>query len=89
MINGPAREAPRLGGERHRTAPRNGVADAANRDKLHAEIVKAMRSPEVLDRLTQEGAEVVASSPQEYGARLRADIDKWAKVIKQAGIRPE
>ena len=58
-------------------------------DKLHAEIVKAMRSPEVLDRLTAEGAEVVASTPQEFTARIRTDIDKWAKVIKAAGIRPE
>jgi tripartite-type tricarboxylate transporter receptor subunit TctC len=58
-------------------------------EKLHAEIVKAMRSPEVLNRLTAEGAEVVASTPQEYGTRIRADIDKWAAVIKQAGIRPE
>ncbi len=58
-------------------------------EKLHAEIVKAMRSPEVLNRLTAEGAEVVASSPEEFSARIRTDIDKWAKVIKQAGIRAE
>jgi tripartite-type tricarboxylate transporter receptor subunit TctC len=58
-------------------------------EKLHAEIVKAMRSPEVLSRLTAEGAQVVASTPQEYAARIRTDIDKWAKVIKQAGIRLE
>ncbi|HEY0336672.1 MAG TPA: tripartite tricarboxylate transporter substrate binding protein [Burkholderiales bacterium] len=58
-------------------------------EKLHAEIVKAMRSPEVLSRLTAEGAQVVASTPQEYGARIRTDIDKWANVIKKAGIRPE
>ncbi|HKA40491.1 MAG TPA: tripartite tricarboxylate transporter substrate binding protein [Burkholderiales bacterium] len=58
-------------------------------DKLHAEIVKAMRSPEVLGRLTQEGAEVVASSPAEYSAQIRAEIDKWAKVVKSAGIKPE
>ena len=58
-------------------------------DKLHAEIVKAMRSPEVLDRLTAEGAEVVASTPQEFTARIRGDVDKWAKVIRTAGMRPE
>ncbi len=58
-------------------------------EKLHGEIVKAMRSPEVLGRLTAEGAEVVATSPQEFSARIRADIDKWAKVVKSAGIKPE
>lgn len=58
-------------------------------EKLSAEVVKAMRSPDTVTRLNQEGAEVVASSPDEYAAFLRADIQKWAKVIKQAGIRPE
>ena len=61
----------------------------AHVEKLHAEIVKAMRSPEVLNRLTAEGAEVVASSPQEFQAKIREDIEKWAKTIKQAGIRLE
>ena len=58
-------------------------------EKLHAEIVKAMRSPDVLNRLTAEGAEVVASSPEEFSARVRSDVAKWANVIKQAGIRAE
>jgi tripartite-type tricarboxylate transporter receptor subunit TctC len=58
-------------------------------EKLHAEIVKAMRSPEVLNRLSAEGAEVVASTPQEFAAHLRAEIDKWAKIIRQAGMKAE
>jgi tripartite-type tricarboxylate transporter receptor subunit TctC len=58
-------------------------------ERLHAEIVKAMRSPEVLNRLTAEGAEVVASNPQEFQTKIREDVAKWAKTIKQAGIRLE
>jgi tripartite-type tricarboxylate transporter receptor subunit TctC len=58
-------------------------------ERLHVEIVKAMKSDEVLSRLTAEGAEVVASSPQEFTARIRADVAKWAKVIKAAGIKAE
>jgi tripartite-type tricarboxylate transporter receptor subunit TctC len=58
-------------------------------ERLHAEIVKAMKSDEVLSRLTAEGAEVVASSPQEFAAKIRGDVAKWAKVIKAAGIKPD
>ena len=58
-------------------------------ERLHVEIVKAMKSQEVLSRLTAEGAEVVASNPQEFAARIRSDVEKWARVIKAAGIKPE
>jgi len=58
-------------------------------ERLHVEIVKAMKSQEVLSRLTAEGAEVVASSPQEFAAKIRSDVEKWARVIKAAGIKPE
>ncbi|MGZ8210574.1 MAG: Bug family tripartite tricarboxylate transporter substrate binding protein [Burkholderiales bacterium] len=58
-------------------------------DRLHAEIVKAMKSQEVQSRLTAEGAEVVASSPQEFSAKVRSDVAKWAKVIKAAGIKAD
>ena len=58
-------------------------------ERLHAEIVKAMKSDEVLSRLTAEGAEVVASSPQEFTAKIRSDVEKWAKVIKDAGIKAD
>ena len=58
-------------------------------ERLHAEIVKAMKSDEVLSRLTAEGAEVVASSPQEFTAKIRGDVEKWAKVIKAAGIKAD
>jgi tripartite-type tricarboxylate transporter receptor subunit TctC len=46
-------------------------------------------SDHVVNRLREEGAEVVASTPEEYGAHIRADIEKWARVIKEAGIRAE
>jgi tripartite-type tricarboxylate transporter receptor subunit TctC len=58
-------------------------------ERLHVEIVKAMKSQEVLGRLTAEGAEVVASSPQEFAAKIRSDVEKWARVLKAAGIKPE
>jgi len=55
--------------------------------KLHAEIVKILRDPELTKRLTNDGAEVVASTPDEFEKFLRADVVKWAKVVKASGAR--
>ena len=41
------------------------------------------------DRLSSEAAEIVGSSPQQFGEFLKAEIAKWAAVIKKAQIRPE
>lgn len=57
--------------------------------KLNRDIVTAMRSPEIVKRLSVEGSQVIASSPEEYDAMIRRDIGKWAKVIAAAGIRPQ
>lgn len=58
-------------------------------ERLSAEAVKAMNSPEMIKRLVAEGSEAVGSSPREFGAHIRAERDLWTKVIKQAGIRGE
>jgi tripartite-type tricarboxylate transporter receptor subunit TctC len=55
--------------------------------KLNQEIVRAVQSPEVRKRLMSEGAEVIGSTPEQYTAVIRADVEKWAKVIKATGIR--
>ena len=57
--------------------------------KLHAGVVRAMQNPEVRQRLLNDGAEPVGSSPEEFAAYLRSETEKWAKVIKAAGIKPE
>lgn len=56
--------------------------------KLNRDIVTAMRSPQIANRLQAEGARVIASSPEEYAALIKSDMVKWAKVIKAAGIEP-
>jgi tripartite-type tricarboxylate transporter receptor subunit TctC len=58
-------------------------------ERLSAEAVKAMNSPEMIKRLVAEGSEAVGSSPREFAAHIRAERDLWTKVIKQAGIRGE
>ncbi|MCC6534203.1 MAG: tripartite tricarboxylate transporter substrate binding protein [Burkholderiales bacterium] len=57
--------------------------------KLNDEIVKALKSAEVAARLTRDGADIVAGTPQEFGRYLKAETAKWAKVIAEAGIRAE
>ena len=57
--------------------------------KLQKEVVAALRLPEVRDKLAVDGAEVVASSPEECAAFLRSETVKWAAVVKVAGIQQE
>lgn len=57
--------------------------------KLHRDIVEALKEPDVRDRLTQLGADVVAGTPEEFDALLRAETVRYQKLIKDAGIVPE
>ena len=57
--------------------------------KLNAEAVKVVAMPEVRKRLANEGADPVGSTPEEYDAYIRSDIEKWIKVVEKAGIKAE
>jgi tripartite-type tricarboxylate transporter receptor subunit TctC len=58
-------------------------------EKLHKEIVKIVRSPEFAQNLTNEGAFAMGNTPEEFATVIRADMKKWAAVIKEAGIKGE
>lgn len=58
-------------------------------DRLHAEIIRALNSPDLKSRLIEAGADPVGSTPEEYTAFIKAEIAKWAKVISAAGIKGE
>ena len=58
-------------------------------DRLHREIVTIVRSPEFGRVMTGEGATAVGNTPAEFDAVIRADVQKWAKIVKEAGIRAE
>jgi len=62
---------------------------AAQIERVNAELRKVLALPEVKDRLVVLGAEIVASTPQEFGAFLKADIAKWGRLVKDAGIKVE
>jgi len=57
--------------------------------RLHDEIVRALRAPEVMQRLAADGAEPVGSTPEEFAAFIKSEIDKWARVARAAGIHAE
>jgi tripartite-type tricarboxylate transporter receptor subunit TctC len=56
-------------------------------DKLHADTVKALADPDVKKRFADLGVEAVSSSPSEFTAFIRAEMDKYAKLIKEANIK--
>ena len=56
-------------------------------ERIAAETVKSVKSPEMTKRLIAEGSEGVGTAPAEFAAHIRAERDMWARVIKQGGIR--
>jgi len=57
--------------------------------KLNAAIVRALHDPGVRERFAADGGEVVGNTPDEFSGLIRADIAKWAKLIRDTGITPE
>ncbi|MBI3042256.1 MAG: tripartite tricarboxylate transporter substrate binding protein [Betaproteobacteria bacterium] len=56
--------------------------------QLNAAAVRALRSPDVANRLSSQGAEPAPGTPEDFAAFIRSEIDKWAKVVKAAGMKP-
>ena len=57
--------------------------------KLNAEIVRIIKLAEVRERLASEGADFVGDTPEELTAFVKAEIAKWAKVVRQSGVKVE
>jgi len=57
--------------------------------KLHSEIIKAAKSPEVRDRLSAEGTEAMTTTAAELGEMMKSETTRWASVIKAANIALE
>jgi tripartite-type tricarboxylate transporter receptor subunit TctC len=56
---------------------------------LNAEIVKALGSKDVRERLAAAGVEPKSSTPEELGEFIRTDVARWVKIIKETGFRVE
>jgi tripartite-type tricarboxylate transporter receptor subunit TctC len=57
--------------------------------RLNAEIVKALTAPEMKERLATAGIEPVTSTPEQFGVFIKSETARYAKVVKDAGIKPE
>ena len=55
--------------------------------KIHAVVTKSLHTPEMMERLSTQGAQPVGNTPEEFTEFLRVEIAKWAKVVKASGAR--
>jgi tripartite-type tricarboxylate transporter receptor subunit TctC len=58
-------------------------------DKLHAEIVKVLKTPDVREKLVAAGSDPVGSTPEEFAAHVKSELARWGKVIRENNIRAE
>ena len=55
--------------------------------RLHDELVKILNLPDVRERIVADGSEPVGNTPEEFRRFMRADLDKWAKLVKESGAK--
>jgi tripartite-type tricarboxylate transporter receptor subunit TctC len=58
-------------------------------ERLNVEAIKVLRAPDVVERLSGQGAEPVGNSSAQFGAFLRAEIEKWGKLARAIGLKAE
>ncbi|MFM9889012.1 MAG: Bug family tripartite tricarboxylate transporter substrate binding protein [Burkholderiales bacterium] len=68
-------------------APGGTPAAAVNR--INAEVAKILAMPDFRDKVAAQGLEIFVSTPQQYGAMLRAEYDSFGRIVKAAGIQAE
>ena len=56
-------------------------------NRLNAELVKILKTPEVQNRFSGEGGDIIANSPDEFGRFIRAEITKWGKAVRDSGAK--
>ena len=57
--------------------------------QLNAALVRGLQTDDTRKRFAADGSEVVTSTPDEFARVIRADIQKWTRIVKAAGIRPD
>ena len=57
--------------------------------KLNQEIARILHQPDVKEKLAADGADAVGSTPEQFGAHIRAEVVKYAKIVKEIGLKAE
>ncbi len=58
-------------------------------NRLHSALTRALQSQDMKDRLTAEGAEPIGNTPQEFQAFIKSEIERWAVVVRNSGMKAE
>lgn len=66
-----------------------GTTPAALVSTINGYWVKAARTPEVASRMSNDGNDVIAGTPAQFAAIIKAELPRWNKVIRDSGIKPE
>jgi len=62
---------------------------AATVARVHADVVRVLKDPAIAERLSGMGATAIGNTPEEFGAVMRADSEKWGRLIREAQIKAE
>jgi tripartite-type tricarboxylate transporter receptor subunit TctC len=58
-------------------------------NRLHGDVVKAVRQPDVQKQLAGQGATTIGNTPEQFAAYIKSESDKWAKVLKASGVKAD
>jgi hypothetical protein len=58
-------------------------------ERLNTELVRILGLPDVRERLGAEAYELPADTPEAFAGLIKAELGKWAKVVKETGVKPE